>query len=104
MTGQWETESAEALRREPRERRDVVVGLCGVCHAPVLEEHQPVQIEWAGTGEMGVIHGTFDCTDQPRCDEMIPISGGGGMEGKARCVLPANHIDASADHLPGEPG
>jgi len=99
-TEQWQTDSAEAFRRDPTPLFQPV-GLCGICHAPVLKEHDPTPIEWVGTGEAGVIHGAFDCMDQPRCEEILPISGGGGMEGKARCVLPANH--GNFDHIPGEP-
>ena len=91
---QWQTESAEAFRAAD-DHREVPLGLCAVCHTPVLRAHDPVAVELIQTGhgrlEQGWIHGNFECLDVDRCPEVTHGHGAGGLEATSQCVLPQDH-------------
>lgn len=73
--------------------------LCQVCHTPVRPEDEPVEVELDEAGR-ALIHGAWDCMDEPRCEERIRTDGSSG-EASARCVLPASHA-AATECLEGE--
>lgn len=85
--GEWQTDSADAHRNNLSGPQPV--GVCEICKTPVLPEHDPVEVHLDG-GAKALIHGSFDCMDEPRCGESK--SGYAyGLEASQRCVLPAPH-------------
>lgn len=80
--------SLEALHGGPKLR-----GTCAVCGTPVTEEDDPVAVEY-GDGQAGVLHGSYDCLDQPRCSVVGMV--GDEVPVESRCVLVETH---PRDHL-----
>lgn len=80
------------LSRAALEGGAKVRGACAVCGAPVTDEDAPVPIEWTD-GRPGVLHGSYNCFDQPRCGVTGSLSSDiyPDQPTEVRCLLMANH-------------
>jgi hypothetical protein len=97
----WQVEASEVFTSGGSWRQGPFRALCAVCHTPVKDEHDPVEVAYDDGGP-GLIHGSFDCQDESRCGETIHGEAY-GLEYGAQCVLPASHVATGSECIWGEP-